>query len=298
MNLAFWQSEALIEIWNDLVVINRSQHIGARPMNRRNVIILFATLLLFLSCSTVPLTGRKSLSLIPSGEMLSMSYQQYGDFLKTNPLSTNQEQTAMVKRVGGRIQGAVESYFAGKGLTSQLKDYRWEVNLVESKDVNAWCMPGGKIVVYTGILPVTQTEAGLAVVMGHEVAHAVAEHGNERMSQGLLAQLGAAGLSVALQNKPAETKNLWMQAYSVGAQYGALLPFSRTQESEADEIGLTFMAMAGYDPNEAISFWQRMAQQSGGNAPPEFMSTHPSDATRIADIQKHIPEAMKYYSRK
>lgn len=266
-------------------------------MHHRYVIAPIICLFLFLSCSTVPLTGRKSLNLIPAGEMLSMSYQQYGDFLKTNQLSTNQEQTAMVKRVGGRIQNAVERYFAGKGLTGQLKDYRWEANLVESKEVNAWCMPGGKIVVYTGILPVTQTEAGLAVVMGHEVAHAVAEHGNERMSQGLLAQLGAAGLSVALQNKPAETKNLWMQAYSVGAQYGALLPFSRTQESEADEIGLTFMAMAGYDPNEAVSFWQRMSQKSGGNAPPEFMSTHPSDATRIADIQKHIPEALKYYTK-
>ncbi len=266
-------------------------------MNRLTATIILTLLLCLLSCSTVPLTGRKSLSLIPAGEMLSMSYQQYGEFLKTNPMSTNQEQTAMVKRVGGKIQKAVESYFASKGLTSDLKDYRWEVNLVESKDVNAWCMPGGKIVVYTGILPVTQTEAGLAVVMGHEVAHAVAEHGNERMSQGLIAQLGAAGLSVALKDKPEQTKSLWMTAYSVGAQYGALLPFSRTQESEADEIGLTFMAMAGYDPNEAVSFWQRMSQKSGGGAPPEFMSTHPSDATRIADIKKHIPEAMKYYHR-
>jgi predicted Zn-dependent protease len=265
-------------------------------MNRRNS-ILFTTALLFLSCSTVPLTGRKSLNLIPAGEMLAMSYQQYGDFLKTNPLSTNQEQTAMVKRVGGKIQNAVERYFAEKGLAGQLRNYRWEVNLVESKNVNAWCMPGGKIVVYTGILPVTQTEVGLAVVMGHEVAHAVAEHGNERMSQEMLAQLGATGLSVALESKPEETRNLWMQAYNVGAQYGALLPFSRTHESEADEIGLTFMAMAGYDPNEAVSFWQRMSQKSGGSAPPEFMSTHPSDATRIADIKKHLPEALKYYNK-
>jgi predicted Zn-dependent protease len=227
--------------------------------------------------------------------MLSMSYQQYGDFLKSNKLSTNQEQTQMVKRVGGKIQNAVERYFAEKGLSDQLKDYRWEVNLVESKDVNAWCMPGGKIVVYTGILPITQTEAGLAVVMGHEVSHAIAEHGNERMSQGLLAQLGAAGLSVALKDKPEQTKNLWMSAYSVGAQYGALLPFSRTQESEADEIGLTLMAMAGYNPTEAVSFWQRMAQNSGGNKPPEFMSTHPSDQTRIDNIRQKLPEALKYY---
>jgi predicted Zn-dependent protease len=266
-------------------------------MNLHRTIVLAFVFLFLLSCSTVPITGRKQLSLIPASEMLSMSYQQYGDFIKSNKLSADQEQTQLVKRVGGNIQRAVEQYFAERSMSDQLKDYKWEVNLVESKEVNAWCMPGGKIVVYTGILPITQTEAGLAVVMGHEVAHAIAEHGNERMSQALVAQLGAAGLSVALQNKPAETKNLWMQAYSVGAQYGALLPFSRTQESEADQIGLTFMAMAGYDPNEAVSFWQRMAQGSKGQKPPEFMSTHPSDETRIADIRKHIPEAMKYYRK-
>ncbi|MBM2840885.1 MAG: peptidase Ste24p [Bacteroidetes bacterium] len=264
-------------------------------MTRRNITLLITLLFLLLSCSTVPITGRKQLSLIPAGEMLSMSYQQYGEFLKTNKLSTNQEQTQMVKRVGGKIQNGVERFFSEKGMSDQLKDYRWEVNLVESKDVNAWCMPGGKIVVYTGILPVTQTETGLAVVMGHEVAHAIAEHGNERMSQGLLAQVGAVGLSVALKDKPDQTKNLWMTAYSVGAQYGALLPFSRTQESEADEIGLILMAMAGYNPNEAVSFWQRMSQNSGGNKPPEFMSTHPSDQTRIENIRQKLPEAMKYY---
>ena len=266
-------------------------------MYRRTCIGIVTVSLVLLSCSTVPITGRKHLNLIPAGEMLSMSYTQYSDFLNSNKLSADQEQTQLVKRVGGRIQNAVERYFAEKGMSGQLKDYKWEVNLVESKEVNAWCMPGGKIVVYTGILPVTRTEAGLSVVMGHEVAHAVAEHGNERMSQGLLAQLGAAGLSVALQSKPEETKNLWMQAYSVGAQYGALLPFSRTQESEADEIGLTFMAMAGYDPNEALSFWQRMAESSKGQKPPEFMSTHPSDETRIADIRTHIPEAMNHYHK-
>lgn len=246
------------------------------------------------SCSTVPITGRKQLSLIPGSTMLSMSFQQYDDFLHSNTLSTNQQQTALVKRVGTNIQKAVEQYFAQKGMSDQLSGYQWETNLVESKEVNAWCMPGGKIVVYTGILPVTQTEAGLAVVMGHEVAHAVAEHGNERMSQGLLAQLGGMGLALALEKKPEETKALWMTAFSVGAQYGALLPFSRLQESEADELGLTFMAMAGYNPNEAVSFWERMSQ-SGGQAPPEFMSTHPSNETRIADIRKHLPEAMKYY---
>jgi predicted Zn-dependent protease len=229
--------------------------------------------------------------------MLSMSFQQYDVFLKSNKLSTNKEQTAQVKRVGTKIQHAVEQYFASKGLVSQLRDYRWDVNLVESDQVNAWCMPGGKIVVYSGILPITKTEAGLAVVMGHEVAHAVAEHGNERMSQGLIAQLGGMGLSAALKDKPEETQAIWMSAFSVGAQYGVLLPFSRSQESEADEIGLTFMAMAGYDPVEAVPFWQRMAAKKGGQSVPEFMSTHPSDETRIAAIQAKIPEARKFYKK-
>jgi len=168
---------------------------------------------------------------------------------------------------------------------------------VEDKEVNAWCMPGGKVVVYSGILPVTQGEAGLAVVMAHEIAHAVAEHGNERMSQGLLAQFGGMALSEALSARPEATQNLWMTAYGVGAQYGAMLPYSRLQENEADHLGLIFMAMAGYDPNEAVTLWQRMATQKGGTAPPEFLSTHPSDAARIENIRRLIPEAMRYYKK-
>jgi len=252
--------------------------------------------LVVFACSTVPITGRKQLSLIPASQMLSMSYSEYDGFLKSNKLSTNQEQIRLVKKVGGRIQKAVESYFAQKGLSDQLKDYKWEFNLVESEEVNAWCMPGGKVVVYTGILPVTQNEVGLAVVLGHEISHAVAQHGSERMSQGLLAQLGGQALSVALQNKPEQTKQLWMSVYGAGSQVGVLLPYSRTNESEADHLGLIFMSMAGYDPNEAVTFWQRMAA-SGGQKPPEFLSTHPADETRIADIKKEIPEAMQYYRK-
>jgi predicted Zn-dependent protease len=247
------------------------------------------------ACSTVPITGRKQLNLIPQSEMLSMSFQQYGDFLKTNTVTSNDQQVQLVRGVGVRIQKAVETYFAQKGLSDALKDYKWEFNVVDSKEANAWCMPGGKVVVYTGILPITKTEAGLAVVMGHEIAHAVAEHGSERMSQEMLAQLGGMALSQALEKEPEKTKNLWLGAYGLGAQYGALLPFSRTHESEADHLGLVFMGMAGYDPNEAVSFWTRMSQASAGQAPPEFMSTHPSDQTRISDIQKELPEAMKYY---
>jgi predicted Zn-dependent protease len=255
-------------------------------------VVLLAAL--FLTCSTVPLTGRKQLNLIPSSTMLSMSFQEYGDFLKSNKLSTNKAATAMVQRVGSNIAKGVEQYFAQKGLSSELNGYAWEFNLVESDEVNAWCMPGGKVVVYTGILPVTKDETGLAVVLGHEISHAVAEHGNERMSQGLLAQFGGMALEAALDKKPAETKALWMTAFGVGAQVGVLLPFSRTQESEADRLGLIFMAMAGYNPQSAVTFWERMAAQGGGK-PPEFLSTHPSDQTRINDIKKELPEAMQYY---
>ena len=264
----------------------------------RIVLILGGLALLFSACSTVPITGRRQLSLIPGSTMLSMSSQQYGEFLKTNKVSTDQQQIALVKRVGRGIQLAVEQYFREKNLSEQLSGYNWEFNLVESKEVNAWCMPGGKVVVYSGLLPVTQTEAGLAVVMGHEIAHAVAEHGNERMSQGMVAQFGGMALQEALANKPEQTQQLWMTAFGLGAQYGALLPFSRTQEGEADHLGLIFMAMAGYDPNQAISFWQRMAAQKSGQAPPEFMSTHPSDETRIAKIRESLPEAMRYYRSK
>lgn len=201
----------------------------------------------------------------------------------------------MVKRTGARIKDAVERYFASQGMSGRLSSYKWEFSLVEDKEINAWCMPGGKVVVYTGILPVAQGEAGLAVVMGHEIAHAIAEHGNERMSQGLLAQFGGMALADALAAQPAATKQLWMTAYGVGAQYGAILPYSRLQESEADRLGLIFMAMAGYDPREAVPLWQRMAAQKGGQAPPEFLSTHPADATRIEKIRTLLPEATRYY---
>ncbi len=262
------------------------------------VTVALATLgLVVVACSTVPLTGRKQLSLIPSSQMLSMSYQQYGEFLQTNKVSANQHQTQLVRGIGARIQKAVEDYMAQNNMADRLNGYKWEFNLVESNEVNAWCMPGGKVVVYTGILPVTQTEAGLAVVMGHEIAHAIAEHGGERMSQMLVAQLGGMALSTALNKEPEKTKQLWMSVYGLGAQVGVLLPYSRTHESEADHLGLIFMSMAGYDPNTAVSFWQRMAEMKGGEAPPEFLSTHPSDQTRIDNLKKAIPEAMQYYRK-
>ena len=252
---------------------------------------------LSLSCSTVPITGRKQFNLIPSSTMLSMSFQQYDEFLKTNKLSKNQEQTQMIKNVGNKIQIAVEQYFAKKRMSHQLKNYNWEFNLVESREVNAWCMPGGKVVIYTGILPITKDEAGLAVVMGHEIAHAVAKHGNERMSQALVAQMGGMALSKALEEKPEKTQQLWMAAFGIGAQFGVMLPYSRLHENEADHLGLIFMAMAGYNPHRAVEFWERMAKMKRGKSPPEFVSTHPSDETRIRKIKELVPEAMRYYKK-
>ena len=257
----------------------------------------FIFTLLIASCSTVPVTGRRQLNLIPDSSVLPMSAQQYEEFLNSQKLIRNTQDAAMVQRVGRRIQDAVERYFAQHNMSGDLKGYAWEFNLVDSKEVNAWCMPGGKVVVYKGILPIAGDEAGLAVVMGHEIAHAVAKHGNERMSQALVTQLGGIALSTALESYPEQTRALWMTAFGVGAQVGVLLPYSRLHESEADRLGLIFMAMAGYDPNEAPRFWGRMAAEKGGVAPPEFLSTHPSDKTRIEKIREEIPEAMKYYEQ-
>ncbi len=253
---------------------------------------------IFLSaCSQVLISNRTQLNLIPNATMLQMSFDQYGQFLDENVVSADANKTAMVKRVGKNIQMAVEQYFKDKGLEAELKNYEWDFNLVESNEVNAWCMPGGKVVFYTGILPLTKNENGLAVVMGHEIAHAIAQHGNERMSQGLMAQLGGVALAVAVREKPEKTQQLWMGAFGAGAQLGVLLPFGRLQESEADQLGLIFMSMAGYNPNHAISFWRRMSEMKGGQAPPEFISTHPSDKKRIAQIEKQLPEALKYYQK-
>jgi predicted Zn-dependent protease len=252
-------------------------------------------MLLGISCSTVPVTGRRQLSIVPASQMQSMSFSEYDNFLKEHKLSADKANVALVRKVGTRIQGAVEKYMNQNGYGDRLKGYAWDFNLIESPEVNAWCMPGGKVVVYTGILPVTKTEEGLAVVMGHEIAHAIAEHGAERMSQELIAQYGGAALSEVLKNKPAQTQQLWMGIFGAGAQYGVLLPYSRTHESEADHLGLIFMAMAGYDPTTAVSFWERMAAGSKGQAPPEFLSTHPSDERRISQIKQELPEALKYY---
>lgn len=260
------------------------------------VVAACALLLVVFGCAKVPITGRSQLNLVSSGEMLAMSEQQYTQFLQEHPPSKDAAGQAQVKRVGTRIQKAVEAFMKEKNMADRLKDYEWQFNLVDDKQVNAWCMPGGRVVVYSGLLPVAKDDAGLAVVMGHEIAHAVAEHGAERMSQSMVASLGQVALSEALKTHPTQTQNMWMQAYGIGAQYGALLPFGRTQESEADRLGIVFMAIGGYDPHAAVDFWKRMAAaKQAGSAPPEWMSTHPADETRIKKLQEEIPEAMKYY---
>ncbi len=263
----------------------------------KTVIFLLISFGLFTACATVPVTGRSQLDLIPQQTMLATSFTQYDDFMKQNKASTDRAKTEQVKRVGRKIQTAVEQYFRERNMGSVLSGYSWEFNLVESRDINAWCMPGGKVVVYTGILPIARDDNGLAVVMGHEIAHAVAKHGNERMSNALMQQLGGVALNVAMKDKPAETRMLWTSAYGMGTQVGVMLPFSRLHENEADRLGLIFMSMAGYNPESAVDFWSRMANGKDGASPPEFLSTHPSDTTRIANIKSLLPEAMQYYKK-
>ena len=249
-----------------------------------------------IACSTVPITGRKQLNMVSESEMISMSLTNYKQFIVEHKLSTNTQNTEMVKRIGSRIADAVTKFLKEKGMHSRINGFQWEFNLVVDDVPNAWCMPGGKVVVYTGLLPLTQNETGLAVVMGHEIAHAIARHGNERMSQELALQLGGVALSVAIDEKPEETKQLFYAAYGIGSKVGVVLPYSRLHETEADKLGLIFMAMAGYNPEEAIPFWTRMSQ-SGGQKPPEILSTHPADETRISTLKEFMPEAMKYYKK-
>lgn len=258
-----------------------------------------AVLGLLSACHRNAITGRSQLSLLPESEVQSMAFSQYKEFIAANKVvpAGSSKEAEMVRHTGNRLVEAIKTYYAEKGLSKELDGYNWEINLVNSKDANAWCMPGGKIVVYTGLLPITKTEDALAIVMGHEIAHALARHGNERMSQGLLQQMGGIALSAAVSNKPAETQSLFQTAYGVGSSLGVMLPFSRKNELEADRFGLMFSALAGYDPREAIPFWQRMAQASNGNKPPEFLSTHPSDETRIAQLQKIMDETVKNYYR-
>ena len=258
---------------------------------KKQILLGICALAMVYSCATNPLTGKKTLNFVSNSELFPSAFQQYGTFLKENKVISGTADARKVDMVGSRIKAAAEKYLTYLGQAQYLQDYRWEYKLIDSKEVNAWCMPGGKIVVYSGILPVTKNDAGLATVMGHEVSHALANHGAQRMSASQLQQLGAVGVAVATGGQSAEKQQMWQQYYGLGSQVGVMLPFSRNHETEADKIGLTLMAIAGYNPEESITFWSRMAEKSSGQAPPEFMSTHPSDATRIANLKALIPEA-------
>lgn len=248
----------------------------------RKIILILALFTGVSACKTNPFTGQKVLNFYPNSQVFPMAFAQYNQFLTENDVVTNTSEAKMITKVGQRISTAAERWLTANGYAGYLKDYKWEYNLVKDETVNAWCMPGGKIVFYTGILPITQTERGVAVVMGHEVAHALADHGAQRMSAGTLQQLGAVAGNIAIQDP--QNRNIFNQAYGLGSTVGIMLPFSRSHETEADRIGLQIMAIAGYDPVEAAELWKRMKANSGGEAPPEFMSTHPSNDTRISNL--------------
>jgi predicted Zn-dependent protease len=269
------------------------------PMKKLKLSAYAIALLLFAnSCSTVPLSGRNRMSFVNESEMQTAAAQSYTTLLKDPSTKVlNNADAARVKRIGQKIAAAVTQYMNANGYAAQIEGYKWEFNLIDSKEVNAWCMPGGKVAVYTGILPVAKDDAGLATVMGHEIAHAVAQHSSERASQTAVAQGLGSLIGAATAGKSQATQTAVNQLYGLGAQAGYLLPNSRTQESEADHLGLIFMSMAGYNPANAVTFWQRMSASSASSQkPPEWLSTHPADATRVAQIQKNLPEAQRYFN--
>ncbi|NRF37417.1 M48 family metallopeptidase [Pedobacter foliorum] len=256
---------------------------------------VLAVLLFNPSCRTVPITGRKQINLVPDVLIREMAFTQYDQVIKqSKTLSKDDELAKLVTKVGLKIQLAVETYLNANNMPKEVKKMQWAFNTVDENIVNAWCMPGGKVVVYTGLLPVAQSETGLAVVMGHEIAHAIARHGNERMSESVLVSLGGMAIQEALKEKKHETQALFLGLYMIGSHLTVSLPNNRKQESEADKLGLIFMSMAGYNPEEAVPFWQRMSAVQKTKTP-EFLSTHPSDENRIKKLSALIPEVKAQY---
>ncbi|TLP81672.1 M48 family metallopeptidase [Maribacter sp. ACAM166] len=255
----------------------------------KKIVLIIAVFIGVSACKVNPFTGQKTLNFYPNSQVFPSAFAQYDQFLTENKVVKGTTEAQMITKVGQRISSAAERWLAANGYPGYLKDYKWEYNLVNDETVNAWCMPGGKIVFYSGILPICQGETGVAVVMGHEVAHALADHGAQRMSAGTLQQVGAVAGNIAIQDE--QKRNLFNQAYGIGSQVGIMLPFSRGHETEADRIGLQIMAIAGYNPDEAAELWKRMKANSGGEAPPEFMSTHPSNDTRINNLTVWAPWA-------
>jgi len=260
-------------------------------MKKTILTLSIALVLVIISCRTIPITGRHTINFIPDSQALPMAFSQYKDFLNNHTLSEDKNKTAEIKEVGKNISQAVDKFMRANNMVSEADHYRWEFNLVEEETINAWCMPGGKVVFYTGILPLCANKDGIAAVMGHEIAHAFAKHGQERMSQGLVAQFGGMAVALGTNNQPEKTKQLWQMAYGISSQVG-MLKYSRVHETEADKLGMVFMIMAGYKPEEAVQVWIRMSQL-GGKQPPEFLSTHPSHETRIANLTAYIPEAKR-----
>lgn len=259
----------------------------------KKYILVFIAALFLISCKSSPFTGKRTLNFMSNSQLFPMAFQQYDQFLTENKVLKNTAEAKMVKDVGNKIAIAAQRYMTALGHPDYLRDYKWEYNLVDDKTINAWCMPGGKIVVYTGILPVTQSETGLAMVMGHELAHALADHGAQRMSAGRLQQIAGVGVALATSGKSQEEQAMWMQGYGIGSQVAGMLPFSRKHEKEADNIGIIIAAIAGYDPYEAADLWRRMKAASGGQSQPELLSTHPSSDSRIADLTAMAPIAVK-----
>ncbi|MGY0407031.1 MAG: M48 family metallopeptidase [Polaribacter sp.] len=262
----------------------------------KKIAILMLTVFLFMECSTVPITGRKRINFVSDAEVLPASFAQYKGFLKENKLSNNRAMTNQIKKVGKNISAAVDRFMRANNMVAEANSYKWEFNLIEDKTVNAWCMPGGKVVFYTGIMPICANDDGIAAVMGHEIAHAFAKHGQERMSQGKLQQYGGLAVALGTSGKSKQTQQIWNTAFGVGSGLG-MLKFSRMHEQEADRLGLVFMIMAGYDGREAAEVWVRMSKGSKGKSQPEILSTHPSNASRIQDLRSYLPIAKKYAAK-
>ncbi|MFY0645145.1 MAG: M48 family metallopeptidase [Bacteroidia bacterium] len=267
-----------------------------KKIRTKTLLVLLVSFFVFEACSKIPITGRKQFRMLPESTLMEMSLTSYKHILDTAAVEYNTNRANMVKSVGQKIAGSVETYLKGTRYEKRIEGFEWEFNLIQDTLINAWCMSGGKVAFYTGILPICETETGVAVVMGHEIAHAIAQHGNERVSQGLALQMGGVALDVAASTRTEETRALIQMAYGLGANVGVMLPFSRRHESEADEMGLMFMAMAGYDPQEAPLFWDRM-NAMGGQRPPEFLSTHPDPDKRKQNLQELMPEALELYNK-
>lgn len=257
--------------------------------------MIFSAGLLAYSCATVPLTGRKSLAVVSNDEIQPLVNEEYKKAVSAEKNLTGTANGQSVVRVGQKMAKAVEAYLVSEGYQDLVDDFAWEFNLLESDQINAWCMPGGKVAFYTGILPITKDETGIAVVMGHEIAHAVASHARERMSNGMAINLGLSAFSTSMGQNPTVTQQILLQSVGMGSELG-MLSFSRKHELEADEMGLIFMAMAGYDPRQAPIFWERMSS-AGGAAPPEFLSTHPGPDRRIERLNANMPKALEYYKK-